>query len=58
MSYGGISIMEIDAEFGFFYVQRDAGYWNRYSIADEEKFLDWILDHREDIEVYELGDTE
>jgi len=63
MSYGGIEEVEIDNDYGLFYVKRDGGYWNKYKIAEESNFLDWILSHKEDesggdIPIYELGASE
>lgn len=55
MGYGGIDIVEIDEEHGFFYVHReDSDRWNRYEIENERGFLDWIESYEEDIDIYDL----
>jgi hypothetical protein len=59
MSYGGVDAVEIDEEYGYFYVHRDAGYWNRYSLGDSAdiQFLDWCYQH-EDIPIVALSDNQ
>ena len=47
MSYGGIDEVEIDEEYGYYYVHRDNGTWNRYSIEGEQGFLNWIFNNEE-----------
>lgn len=59
MSYGGISEVEIDDEFGYFYVHREGeggGYWNRYSIEGESSFLEFIRGHEMDIGISHIID--
>jgi hypothetical protein len=66
--YGGINEIEIDDDYGYFYVHRegdDGGYWNRYSIEGESSFLDWCQSHNSEsdghsgeIDVFHLGDGE
>lgn len=59
MGYGGIDQVEIDDEFGYFYVHREGtggGYWNRYSIEEEPSFFEFVKGHEGDIEVFHLKD--
>lgn len=63
--YGGIDEIEIDDDYGYFYVHREGGYWNRYSIDTESSFLDWCQSHNSEheghsgeIDVYHLEDGE
>lgn len=61
MGYGGIDEVEIDDDYGYYYVHREGengGYWNRYSIDGESSFLDFIGNHSNDIEISHLVDGE
>jgi len=61
MGYGGIDQVEVDVDYDYFYVHREGdngGYWNRYSIEGERSFLDFILEHDDDIDISLIqGDT-
>ena len=54
MTYGGIDEVEFDYEEGWFYIHRDTGAIQQYSIAGEPAFLNWIERHEEDIDLVEL----
>lgn len=63
MSYGGIEMVEVDEEYGLFYVLREGGYWNKYKISEEQNFLNWIYqyegdDPNSDIRINELYSPE
>lgn len=54
MSYGGIDAVKFDYEYGYFYVHREAGYWNRYHIDEEPGFREWINHYQDDLNVSEI----